>query len=287
MASASSWQRAGQIIGQLGGAHEVRAADLVAGLEVVEGLVARHRLHDRERLAVEDRHGQVAALHVALEQHLRVVGEGRDERGRHVLGAARELDAERRALARGLHHDRELEPLLDGGQRLGRAELAEGGLVEGEEGRGRDAGLDHQVLGEHLVGGPRAGRGPGARVRHAGDLEQLLDGAVLAVASVHRHERHVRPRLAQARHQVRGDVDPHHVVPEPLERVLHARAGAQRHRPLERAAALEHHDPAHPPRARRSRSARPGSGSTRAPSSAALGRLAAAGTAGSSPVSVP
>src|SRR5918996_63025 len=141
----------GRVAGQLGGAHEARPADLVAGLEVVELLALRHRLHHRQRLAVEDRDGQVATLHVALEQDLRVVRERGHQRGRHVRGRACELDAERRALARRLDHDREVEPVLDRAQRLRGPELPEGGVVERVEVRRRYPAFDHQVLGQHLV----------------------------------------------------------------------------------------------------------------------------------------
>ena len=47
----------------------------------------------------------------------------------------------------------------------------------------------HRVLGEHLVGRPHACRDARAGVRDAHHLEQLLDGAVLAVAAVQRDER--------------------------------------------------------------------------------------------------
>ena len=111
------------------GHDEARAADLVARLEVVEVLLVRDRLDDRQRLRpvrpVEHRDREVAAGDVALEQHLRVVGEGGDQRARDVGGVRANLIAERRALARGLDDDREVEPLLDRRQRLGRAELVE------------------------------------------------------------------------------------------------------------------------------------------------------------------
>ena len=99
--------------GSSAGQTKLGAADLVARLEVVELVALRHRLDHRQRLAVQDRHGQVAPVHVALEQHLRVVRERRHQRRRHVRRRAGELDPERRPLARRLHHDRELQPLLD------------------------------------------------------------------------------------------------------------------------------------------------------------------------------
>ena len=69
------------------------------------------------------------------------------------------------------------------------------------------------------------------------DLEQLLHGAVLAAAPVQRDERDVRRRASRRRvDQVAADVDRDDLVAEPLERVLDARARAQRDLALERAA---------------------------------------------------
>ena len=47
------------------------------------------------RSSSEHRHREVAAVHVALEQDLAVVGERGDERARHLGARARELDAQR------------------------------------------------------------------------------------------------------------------------------------------------------------------------------------------------
>ena len=70
-ASASSCARVGDSSPQLGGAHEPRAPDRVARREVVEVLLVRHRLDDRQRLVAEHRHRELAPVDVALEQHLR------------------------------------------------------------------------------------------------------------------------------------------------------------------------------------------------------------------------
>ena len=93
-----------------------------------------------------------------------------------------------------------------------------------------------------------------------------------------RHEGHVGALRRQPVHEVRTDVDRHHVVAEPVERVLHARARAHRDLPLERVAALEDRD-LHPALRR--------SGSTRASGSGAAAPRAAGRGAGSAPVSVP
>ena len=117
------------------------------------------------------------------------------------------------------------------------------------------------------------------------DLEQLLHRAVLAVAAVQRDERDVGLRLAQPLDQVVADVDRDRLVAEPVERVLDARARAQRHLALERRAALEDRDAAHlrpgaPPQ-RHDRA--PGRGGSAASAGARRTRAAAR----VSPVSVP
>ena len=187
---------------------------------------------------------------MALEQHLAVVGERRDERRRHVGRRARELDPQRRALAGRLDHDRELEPLLDRRERLRRAQRPEGGLVEGVEvGRG-DAAIAHRVLGQDLVGGSDARRHARARVGDPHHLEQLLHGSVLAVASVQRHERDLRRGTRRAGRQDRR----------------RRRSGSRRGRAA----------PARPRRARRT-SARPGARASARPSAPRRGSLAGLG----------
>ena len=84
--------------------------------------------------------------------------------------------------------------------------------------------------------------GPRGRVRDADQLEQLLDRAVLAAAAVQGDERDVGPLGLQAVDEVGADVDRQHLVAEPRQRVLDARARAQRDRPLQRRAALQHRD---------------------------------------------
>ena len=133
--------------------------------------------------------------------------------------------------------------VLDARERLGRAQLLERGLAERVEVGRRDAGVAHRVLGEHLVGAADARRRPRAGVRDPDHLEQLLHGPVLAARPVQRDERDIGVGVEQLRHQLRPGVDRHDLVAEPLQAVLHPRAGAQRHRPLERAAALQHRDP--------------------------------------------
>ena len=242
-------RRSGRDVAHVRRTPEIGASDLVARLEVVEVVVVRDRLDERERLGavgpVDDGDREVAAGDVALEDHARVVGEGGDERARHVGRRGGELDPERGALAGGLDDDRELEPRLDRGQRLGRAELAERGLAERVEVGRRDPGVAHRVLGDDLVHAADAGGRARAGVGEADEVEQLLDRAVLAAAAVQRHERDVRARLLEPVDEVRADVDHVHVVAEPLQRVLDLRARAEGDLALERAAALEQRDAAH------------------------------------------
>ena len=73
-------------------------------------------------------------------------------------------------------------------------------------------------------------------------------------------ERHVGLHRPQAVHQIGTDVDRHHLVPEPVQRVLDPRARAQRYLALERAAALQHRD-LHPVRRRSSTTFSEGAGS--------------------------
>jgi hypothetical protein len=124
------------------------------------------------------------------------VRERRDERGGHRARVGREPDPERAALVGRLDDDREPQPLLDRRQRVRGAELLERRLAEREEVRSRDARIAHRVLGNDLVGAAHARADPAARVRDPDDLEELLDGAVLAVAAVQADERRVGRRLA-------------------------------------------------------------------------------------------
>ena len=112
---------------------------------------------------------------------------------------------------------------------------------ENQSGRG-DAGVAQQVLGRDLVQRPHAGRDAGAGVGDPERLEELLDRPVLAVAPVQGHERDVGRGPAQPGDEVGPGVDGHDLVPQALERVLHPRAGPQRHLALERSPALQDGD---------------------------------------------
>ena len=61
--------------GEVGGADEVGASDLVAGLEVVAVAFGRDRLDDRQGLGAEDADRELAPPGVALQHHAVVVEE--------------------------------------------------------------------------------------------------------------------------------------------------------------------------------------------------------------------
>ena len=79
--------------------------------------------------------------------------------------------------------------------------------------------------------------GTGAGVRDAGQLEQLLHGAVLAVAAVDGDDRRVEPLVGQAPAEARVGVEHQRLVAEPPQRQLDARAAALRDGALQRAPA--------------------------------------------------
>ena len=119
-------------------------------------------------------------------------------------------------------------------------------------------------------------------------LEQLLHGAVLAVAAVERDEGQIGTGLGEPLHQVGAHVDRHDLVAEALERVLHPGARLQRYLSLERAAALENRDPAQA-RLRRNGRTLAGSWAVRAGGTGgATGAASRRGVLlGATPVSVP
>ncbi len=72
--------------------------------------------------------------------------------------------------------------------------------------------------------------------RNAQELQQALDGAVLAVLSVKRAVHHVGLLAAQRRHQLAVRVERHHLVAGLFQRVAHALSAFQRELALERRA---------------------------------------------------
>ena len=138
---------------------------------------------------LDDRHRKITPWNVSLEEHLAVVREGGHQGRGDVRGGPGELDPQGRSLASRFDNDRKPQSLLDGRQRSCRTQFLERRLIKGEEvGRG-NAGVAHRVLGQDLVGGPDAGGDARSGVRDPHRVEQLLDGAVLAVSPVERYKR--------------------------------------------------------------------------------------------------
>ena len=133
-------------------------------------------------------------------------------------------------------------PELDLADRVGGAELAEGGGAEGDPVGGRDAGLAHPVLGLDLVHAEHAGGDARTGVGDAEQLEQRLDGPVLAAGAVEGDEGDLGPLPLEPGDELLVGVDRDDVVAELGERVLDPRARLQRDLALERAAALEDRD---------------------------------------------
>ena len=181
-------------------------------------------------LPVEDRDRELAAGDVALDQDPVVVAERADDRGRDRARVAGEADAERRALTGRLDDERQPEAGLDLLERIGGAELAEGGGAEGDPVRRRDADRTHPVLGLDLVHAEDAGADPGAGVGNPEQLEQRLDGPVLAARSMQGDEGDVGVLLLEPGDEPLVGVDRDDVVAECGDRLLHPRPRLQRHR---------------------------------------------------------
>jgi hypothetical protein len=84
------------------------------------------------------------------------------------------------------------------------------------------------VLGQHFVRGTYARGDAGARVADPHRVQQLLDRPILTVTTVERDESQLGPVRLETLDQIGADVDRHHLVAEPLERVLDACARLQR-----------------------------------------------------------
>ena len=157
---------------------------------------------------------QLAPLDVPLEQHAVVVA----ERGHQRLRARRRPSRRTRSRARSPVRPASRPagtrdaPRSPAGRPAAPSSLNAISLKAKKSGVGSPSSIEH-VLRQHLVHAAHAREHAGAGVRHADDLEQLLDGAVLAAAPVQRDERHVGLRLAQlARRACASDVDRHDLV---------------------------------------------------------------------------
>ena len=79
-----------------------------------------------------------------------------------------------------------------------------------------------------------------AHERDAEELQQALDGAVLAVLAVQGVVHHIGPLAAQRGNQIGVGVQGHHLVAGLFQRLAHHLAGGQRHLALEGLASHEH-----------------------------------------------
>ena len=249
----------GDLVRQVGRAHELGLADLVARLEVVEVLLLGLRLDHRQRLhavvVLEQRDRQLAPLDVALEQHAVVVAERRDQRLRDVRRPSRaNLMPSAEPCAAGLTTTgNPSRSSIAGSASPAPSSLKAISLKAKKSGVGRPSSTQH-VLRQHLVHAAHAAEHARAGVGHADDLQQLLHRAVLAAAAVQCDERDIGLARAQVVEERSADVDRDEVDAEPLERVLDTGSRAQRDLALERRAALEQRDAPrrHEPCARRS-----------------------------------
>ncbi len=108
-----------------------------------------------------------------LDEHLLVVSARERDGGRELRLVVRLRDPDRRAEPRGLDEDGVAERVLH--------LVAE---PQRHVARDRDAAVAQHRLEQVLVHAERRGGDAGADVRHAGQLEQPLDGAVLAEGAV-------------------------------------------------------------------------------------------------------
>src|SRR5262245_7330862 len=257
----------GQGLFEIGGAEIFRAAGRVLGLVVVEPALGPD-LDDRKRLHAQHRHGELAALDVALEQDFLAEARRLPERGRECLPLLHDRKPDRRAFLVGLDHQREPEP-PDLGRRLAREECSRERLVgpHQQPRRRRDPGLLEHPLGHRLVDRDRARHHPRAGVGLAGEIEQCLERAVLPGAPVERNQHHLGVADRGGAHQRRGSrrndgalrdralllvarrqqppvgrVHRQHLVPELAQRLRHPAPGAQRDLALRRGPAHQYRD---------------------------------------------
>ena len=177
-----------------------------------------------DRLAVLlDHRGELAAVDVPLEQHLVVVGERVHERGGHVVGRARELDAERGPLRGRLHHDREGQPLLDLRQRLGRASSRKASSLNAKNsGVGTPASMSRCLASTLSMQRMHASTpGPVYGMPRISSSSWTVPSSPLRPCSA-RNATSGR-RLRRLLDQVGPDVDRKRLVPQALERLLDAR----------------------------------------------------------------
>ena len=155
----------------------------------------------------------LAGVDRPLDQQLAVVARRLAQGGNQLPPLLHLADAHRRAEVRGLDEDREPERGQGAlGRRLGvRAQLFAPDQHPRHDGDPRGC---QQTLGRLLVHLERGAEHAGADVRHARELEQALERAVLAALPVDDREDHVdrleraRGVVARARHRDESAVRP-------------------------------------------------------------------------------
>ena len=128
---------------------------------------------------------QFAALDRGLDDDFRVVPARFSDRRGKITGRGDPADPDGRTAARRFNEQREAKAcnILGTGAGLPRAQ--HNVVTDGQPSR-----IDH-LLGELLIHSGRTGEDPGTHVRHAGEFQQTLDGAVLAVGAVQNRKHHV------------------------------------------------------------------------------------------------
>src|SRR5439155_18209547 len=108
----------------------------------------------------------------------------------------------RRPTPRGLDHAREADAFGRLAERGAATEIAERPALDHDPWRDRHAGALQRVLREHLVEGHLAIEGCGPRVGDLEEVEEALDGAVLAFLAVQCKPAQIGPSLAQSLDQL-------------------------------------------------------------------------------------
>src|SRR6266516_3147849 len=202
----------GDGVGDRRGDHQAGGIVEVLRLEVVE-LVAGDDLADHAGLGglvAEHAALQLARVQSLFHHHLGVVGEGCLQAVAERLGCLHLGDADRRAKPGRLGEHRVGE--LPADTRVDRVGVgAPLALTDHQVGGLLDAGGGEHHLGHGLVHRQRRGEHAAADVGQAGELEQPLHGAVLAVGAVQQREDHVdrfqiHSRAAEAKRSDGGGV---------------------------------------------------------------------------------
>ena len=167
-----------------------------------------------------------------------MLDQGRGEGGQPVDAG----DAERAAAAGRLDDDPRAEPVHDVLHQGGGADVAEGLGRQPDAVGDRDAVAAQQLAGGALVVGDPAGVAAGADVRHADQLEQRLDLAVLAELPVQGRQRGDHLVALEGVQQVAVEVVGVRLDPERAELADQVAAAGQRDVALVAQPARDHRD---------------------------------------------